>query len=776
MNYPSRDAKSQPAALLQAAAGRLRAGRPDEAEALYRSLLASRPLFFDALRGLGLLLLQQGRSEEARQSLEQATRAQPTHAGAWCEFGVAHAFLGRIEEALGCYDRALSLDRRCIDAFANKGNALAQLKRPLEALACYDKALALAPRLATVLSNRGGLLRELGRPAEALANLDQALALAPDNADALNNRGNALVELRRHDEALASYDRAIAANPKGANAHNNRGNALLKLGRPAEALASYDRALTLAPPSADTLTNRGNALRALRRVGEALACFVQALVLAPRSAAALDSLAGVLSEMNRFGDALACYDHALACEPGCVDTFANRASVLTALKRFDEALASCDQALALAPNHVVALNNRGAALAGLARESEAIASCDAAIVAQPDFALAHDNKGVALLQLGRFRAAGEAFEAAIALAPDQPRPYYHLSLTRRFEPDDLRLPAIERLTRSDATLSAQDRIYAHFAFGRAMADLGDIERSFYHIAAGNVVQRHLFAYDEAATLAALERTRLAFAQRPIIGTGARGSAPIFIVGMPRSGSTLVEQILASHPDAHGAGEVSDLQWAAGEIGGAAVETLINPEAVGRMSSEDFRRLGANYLRRIEARAPAAQRVINKALENFRHLGLIALALPDARIVHVRRDPVDTCFSCFSNLFVDNVLYASELGELGRYYRGYNVLMAHWRRMLPPGMMIEVRYEDVVADLEGESRSLVAHCGLDWDPRCLDFHKSERSVRTASLAQVRQPIYGGSVGRWRPYQAFLGPLLEALGPTERGETGLQHAAA
>ena len=181
-----------------------------------------------------------------------------------------------------------------------------------------------------------------------------------------------------------------------------------------------------------------------------------------------------------------------------------------------------------------------------------------------------------------------------------------------------------------------------------------------------------------------------------------------------------------------------------------------------MSGEQFRQLGASYLQRIRATAPAASRIVNKMPENFRFAGMIALALPNARILHVRRDPVDTCFSCFSTLFSESQPYTYDLAELGRYYRAYEALMDVWRRVLPQGMVIEVQYEDVVADLEGQARRILGHCGLEWDARCLEFHRNARSVRTASLAQVRRPLYKSSVGRWRPYQPFLGPLLAALG--------------
>jgi hypothetical protein len=248
------------------------------------------------------------------------------------------------------------------------------------------------------------------------------------------------------------------------------------------------------------------------------------------------------------------------------------------------------------------------------------------------------------------------------------------------------------------------------------------------------------------------------------GVGEQSSVPVFILGMPRSGSTLVEQILASHPKVFGAGEIDDFGKAILGLSGAARRAITSPEVVSLMSGEQLRQLGASYVGRIKAAAPAAQRITDKMLENFRFTGLIHLALPNARIIHTRRDPIDTCLSCFSKRFAENLPYTYDLGELGRYYRAYEALMAHWRSVLPQNVMLEVRYEEVVADLEGQARRILAHCGLEWDPHCLDFHKTERPVRTASVAQVRQPIYKSSVGRWRAFESFLGPLLAELEPS------------
>jgi hypothetical protein len=237
---------------------------------------------------------------------------------------------------------------------------------------------------------------------------------------------------------------------------------------------------------------------------------------------------------------------------------------------------------------------------------------------------------------------------------------------------------------------------------------------------------------------------------------------VFIIGMPRSGSTLVEQIIASHPKVFGGGELKHFHRAARGIRTSSSGSATFSELVSAMRGEDFRDLGAHYLAEIKQLAPGATHITDKLLINFIYAGLIHLALPNALIIHATRDPADTCLSCFSKLFTYEVNQTYDLGELGRYYRHYQALMAHWHRVLPPRRILDVRYEDVVADLEGQARRILAHCGLEWDARCLAFCQTERPVRTASATQVRQPIYNSSVGRWRVYAEFLGPLLAELG--------------
>ncbi|HMH65088.1 MAG TPA: sulfotransferase, partial [Rhizomicrobium sp.] len=245
-------------------------------------------------------------------------------------------------------------------------------------------------------------------------------------------------------------------------------------------------------------------------------------------------------------------------------------------------------------------------------------------------------------------------------------------------------------------------------------------------------------------------------EKQALGGGAPSSAPIFILGMMRSGSTLVEQILASHPAVHGAGELpalSDVVNAARGPGGEAY-----PDFVAGLDAQGLTQIGEAYL----AKLPAGERhITDKMPTNFFFAGLIHLALPNARIIHTVRDPVDTCVSCFSKLFTAEQYHTYDLAELGRYYRRYQQLMAHWQSALPPGRMLEVRYEDVVADLEGQARRIIAYCGLEWDARCLSFHATDRPVRTASMLQVRQPLYQSALRRAHVYDEFLAPLRDAL---------------
>jgi tetratricopeptide (TPR) repeat protein len=468
---------------------------------------------------------------------------------------------------------------------------------------------------------------------------------------------------------------------------------------------------------------------------------------------------------GRWDEALAGYDAVLRLAPGHVPSLNNRGIVLSRLGRHAEALASLDAALAANPVDPIALNNRGEELQRLMRAEEALASYDAAIARAPGFAPAHANRGHLLGQLGRTSEAVEALTRAIGIQPGAPRYYQHLAPLRRFTADDPILAQMRALAGQAQALPVDGRIELGFALAKALADIGEHDQAFAQLAAANRLKRSSFHYDEAALLSELDRTGVLFGeafQSAMSGAGDPGPAPILIVGMPRSGSTLVEQILASHPGVFAAGENTDLDEALDEIlqrhGAGAF-----PDGAARLSPGAVRDLGAAYLRRLSARGPVGARIVDKTLSNFRYLGLLHAALPGARIIHVRRDPVDACMSCYGLLFGGGQPYAYDLAELGRYYRACEGLMRRWREPLGPEVVLDVRYEALVSDLEGEVRRLLRHCGLDWDPRCLEFHRTERQVRTSSASQVRRPLYASAVGASQAFAPHLSALLDALGP-------------
>jgi LPS sulfotransferase NodH len=308
--------------------------------------------------------------------------------------------------------------------------------------------------------------------------------------------------------------------------------------------------------------------------------------------------------------------------------------------------------------------------------------------------------------------------------------------------------------------------------GRAFSDLGEHERSFRHLRDGNALKREQLAYDEKQMLGLFEHIRTTFTPELMQekkGCGDPSEAPVFVVGMPRSGTTLLEQILASHSKVYGAGEIEAFYQAIVKLGYPNGGAVAFPDMVPALSPEALRELGSSYVSMIRAAAPDAERIVNKLPLNFKYVGLIHLALPNARIIHIRRDPIDTCFSCFSLLFSGDQSFTYDQVELARYYRGYAALMEHWRSVLPEGVMIEVQYEDLIADVQGQTGAILAHCGLPWEDACLAFHQTERSVTTASSVQVREPVYRTSVGRWRIYANHLQPLIEALDAGAPGES-------
>jgi tetratricopeptide (TPR) repeat protein len=613
------------------------------------------------------------------------------------------------------------------NSFLIIANALCARGQPALAIVFYRKVIALDPNNARAHNNIGLALQQLGKIEDAVPHHQRALELSPELAEAHAGLGNAHRLRGRLEDALRHYLSAVAMKPDYAAAHNDAAGVLHLLGRTDDAIGQYRRAIAVQSNNADAHYNLANLLGQRGRGEEALGHYAKALEIQPVFAEARNNMANVLQTLGRHEEAVAQYEAAVGLKPRFADAYHNLGKAYFALNRYDYAIAAYEKALAIDASK----------------------------------AMVHNDLGAAHLVLGHLPQAYAAFAAAVARAPRNAAIHLNLASLARFTPGDVRLAALEKLAEEEPSLSDDGQIALNFALGKAYGDLDDNERSFKHLITGNALKRRHTAYDEAATLDEFARMRTAFTpalMQARRGCGDFSRVPVFIVGMPRSGSTLLEQILASHSRVFGAGEINDFAKVVASLP-AASENL--QTRISALSDDDLRHLGQRYVESITAKSPRATRIIDKMLSNFAYVGFIHLALPNARIIHACRDPVDTCLSCFSLLFGDDQPATYDLAEVGRYYRAYAALMRHWQSVLPAGVMLDIRYEDVVADVEEQARRLIAHCGLEWEDRCLSFHETQRPVHTASVTQVRRPIYRSSVGRWRPPPDLLRPLLDAL---------------
>ncbi len=603
----------------------------------------------------------------------------------------------------------------------------------------------------------------------ALSSLRKAATLLPDDAEAHYNLGVTLKNLGQLDDAVASYCRSLEIKPDYAGAHCNLGVALQELGRLDDAAASYRLALKIKPDFADAHYNLGVVLQSLGQLDDAVASCRRALEIKPEFAQAHYNLGNALLSLGQLEVAIVSYRRALEINPDYADVHNNLGNALSSLNRLDEAVACYRRVLEIKPNLAEVHSNLGAALQDLGQLESAAESYLCALEINPDFADAHSNLGGVLMELGKADEAERSFNKAIELAPDDARSLSAALLYIPYRQDDHRFNQLETVYARRESLPLKERITLNFAMGKAMESVGQYDRSFSAYEEGNRLYHMRHPFDETEAEHFLENSCNIFTDElltkcaVLLGTLPPiqdERVPIFIVGMLRSGSTLIEQILASHPDIYGAGELPTFD----EIAKKA-ETLLRDSTNEETAMLALRQLGQEYLDRVWKLAPEARYITDKMLGNYQYLGLIHLMLPNAKIVHSMRDPMDTCFSCYATRFTFENEYSYDLGTMGRHYLRYEKLMQHWQNALPAGRILDVRYEDVVADIECESRRLLDFIGLSWDPACLKFHESRRAIRTASVTQVRKPIYSNSVARWKHFEKHLGPLLEIIHPVK-----------
>lgn len=518
----------------------------------------------------------------------------------------------------------------------------------------------------------------------------------------------------------------------------------------------------LNPAHVTARADLGGVLRLLRQFKDAEGHLLDVLKLKPRMVGAWLNLGNVYLSTNRFHDAEKAYKSALKFGPKMSEAAGNLSHVQLMLSKPQEAVDAARKAIALKPDSGPHYSKLALALNRLGDEPGSIAAHDRAVALAPDSLVIKMDRARSLAQFGHLDAAVAAYRAILDLSPHHISALTHLARLKKFAAaDDADILAMREIADREE-LRSEDARAINFALGKALEDCKQYEAAFACFAAGNKAARKSIRYSQIGGRALFADLKAAYdgAGATQGGHAEPENAPIFILGMPRSGTSLVEQIIGQHPDVYGAGELGVMNECVSQLL-AKTRSGTHAEAVARLTPDDFATAAQTYLTHTRKLAPAGLRIADKAPSNFMYIGLIKRLFPQASIVHCRRTPAENALSIYKTNFVaGHIPYAFDVDDVADRYANYQGLMAHWQKVMPQAFLTNV-YEELVADQEGQSRKLLDWCGLDWRPEVLDFHTSKAPVHTASIAQVRQPIHSGSVGLAARYGSAAQPLLDAL---------------
>jgi tetratricopeptide (TPR) repeat protein len=651
-----------------------------------------------------------------------------------------------------------------IEAEVLRARALVEKRQFAAALSAAQALLAVVPENRDVLYLVAVSQRYLGRIADALRTLASFAAVHPDYGRLYQEIGHCYRAVGETDAAIAAYQQAVARNHTlsaswGAlrDLHRARGRRV-----DADNAAAHVAMLGKLPPPVVQATNlflEGELYAAERVVRQFLQTHGDHIE-------AMRLLAQIGVKLDVLDDAEFLLESVLVFAPDYRAARYDYASVLAQRHKYLRAIEETRKLLRLEPANPAYRTVYANACVGLGRHDDALRVYRELLSDRPQAADLHLSIGHALKTLGRQPEAIESYHAAAAARPDFGDAYWSLANLKTYRFTDEEIGRM-RGHEADAATSLVDRYHLCFALGKALEDRGEYAESFRYYERGNAFKKSESRYKAGP----IERnTRLQkevcsrefFAARQ--GFGCARPDPIFIVGLPRAGSTLLEQILASHSQVEGTMELADIPRLVNRLQGREPDEAKPryPAVLAELSAAELRALGEKYLADTQMFRSGKPLFVDKMPNNFRHIGLIHLILPNAKIIDARREAMACCFSNFKQLFAAGQEFTYSIDDIARYYRTYVELMAHWDEVLP-GKVLRVRHEEVVADLEGNVRRLLAFCGLAFEPQCVEFHKTERSVRTASSEQVRQPIYREGVDQWRNFEPWLGPLRAALGP-------------
>jgi tetratricopeptide (TPR) repeat protein len=629
---------------------------------------------------------------------------------------------------------------------------------------CRD-ALESCPGEPNLLSLLGTALNAQGRGSEAEPLLRRALEEVPSYAKGHEELGRSLLQQGRAEEAIVELQAALELDNKLQSAQLTLIKALQEAGRSGQADGLMKKFLR-ADPARELLAQAAEHHRA-GRFEKAEATYREILRRDPRNVEAMRLLAVIAINTEHYGQAEELLKRAVEIAPDFVPAWIDLSRAQ--LERFDipAALASIEHAQRLSPRSPSVQLNLANTQARSGRHEQAIETYRRAIELFPEMPAGHVGLGNTLKTVGRQGEAIDAYRRATVLRPEASEAWWSLSNLKTFRFTDDEVETMRRQLEREE-LPDESRVQFCFALAKACEDRGEYARAFELYDRGNGLRRAIESYDPVQTESVNERIAEVFTAEFLARNARHGHpdpAPIFVVGLPRSGSTLVEQILSSHSLVDATHELPEVGRLITRINRERRDGTAYPEAVLDFSAEDWATLGRSYIQQTQQYRATAPRFIDKNPNNFASIALLSLALPNAKFINTRRHPLDTCFSCYRQLFAKGQPFTYDLLELGEYYLQYDRLMKQWHTVMP-GRVLDVQYESMVADQEAQTRRLLEFCGLPWEDGCLRYYETRRAIRTASSEQVRLPIYTESIGIWRRYEQQLAPLIEILEPVLR----------
>ncbi len=610
------------------------------------------------------------------------------------------------------------------------------------------------------LMQQAQILLKQNRMAEARDIYRKICAQEQNNDIAWMMLGNLNGALGEIADAEACCRRAIELNPEMVNAHANLGNALMAQNKFEDAAASFSEAVRIQPNLAPAWYMLGKAQKKFGRWSDAEVAFRKAIELKSDWFDARLLLGNVLQFMGKFQDAKQQYETLIQSRADHAEVHYRLAVSLSSMGKPDEAEVSCRKALELQPEHLSALNSLSMILAARDQTNEALECCERALSINPNDINAACVASVIYEMMGDAHKAYKYLKSHIDAGTQQLNlalAFAAVSKELGFQEESITM--MEELLEREHDLSNTSRRNLYFSLGKLCDGIQQFDRAFEHYRKGNKLRQAQFNPDKQSRkidiCINIQSTKF-FSKAP--RSSNKSNRPVFIVGMPRSGTSLVEQILASHSSIYGAGELADIGWLSHDLAAILNINKTYPELLESITEKALNQCASKYLQRLNEMDASSLRIINKMPGNFYFLGLIELIFPNARVIHCMRNPLDSCLSCYFQDFFQNIDWCYDQKNIIAYYRNYERLMSHWEKVLNIRIM-DVSYEDLVENQESVSRKMIKFCGLEWTDDCLQFHKTKRFVATASYDQVRKPIYKKSVARWKNYRKHIGLLMD-----------------